>query len=328
MMRWIPTVTMTALAGCYSPSYTSCAVTCATSNNCPSGLECVGGVCIGPGESCSTPTDDAPRDTSGADARLAPWGVPTQVVFGNFPLATSVDDPTLRADMLEMLFNVGGTDIYRSTRPSVMDAWEMPTLVSELDTNTNVGSPDLSPDGLQLVFSDEAGGNAGIRITRRNTTSGVNGVFMPPTLVMELDSTLAEGSPAFSSDTLTLVFHSTRGGTEDLWLSTRPDALPSTDWTTPIALTSLNGPSSDDSPCLSADGLTIYFSSIRGGATLRDLYMATRDSTSKDFSNIVPITELNTDQSDSDPWVSPDGRHMYFARSTTSGSVSIWHSAR
>jgi hypothetical protein len=32
-------------AGCYSPSYQDCVISCAVSNVCPSGLDCIGGVC-------------------------------------------------------------------------------------------------------------------------------------------------------------------------------------------------------------------------------------------------------------------------------------------
>jgi hypothetical protein len=325
VLRWLPLV---AAAGCYSPSYTSCAVTCATSQGCPSGLDCVSGVCVGAGDSCGTGSDDAAPDTLRPDGGLGPWGAPVQITFANFPQGISIDDPTLRADMLEMLINVGGADIYRSVRPSVTDAWGMPTLVSELDTNTNIGGPDLSADGLQLVYTDDAGGNANLQITTRGATSGASATFTPPTVLTNVNSAVADGSPTFSLDTLTLLFHSNRNGNDDLFVSKRASIVSSSAWSPPVPLTSVNDVAIDDSPYLSADGLTLYFASLRTGAMMRDLYMATRSDTSKDFTNITPITELNTANSESDPWVSADGHHMYFARSDASNVVSVWYSTR
>lgn len=61
-------------AGCYSPSYKDCEVTCATGNGCPSGLTCdqTLGVCRteGHGQACGAPVDDT---AMAPDSNQACW---------------------------------------------------------------------------------------------------------------------------------------------------------------------------------------------------------------------------------------------------------------
>ncbi len=77
----------------------------------------------------------------------------------------------------------------------------------------------------------------------------------------------------------------------------------------------LNGPDDDVSPCLSADGFSLYFSSIRSGdlGGLHDLWMATRSSTNEDFGTPVNLgAPVNGPYLEDCPYISADGTELYF----------------
>ena len=68
----------------------------------------------------------------------------------------------------------------------------------------------------------------------------------------------------------------------------------------------------ETTPELSADGLTLFFSSDRsGGLGAQDAYVTERASRGDPP---TPVTELNTELADSDVWVAPDGRTIVFTR--------------
>src|SRR3569623_282947 len=108
-------------AGCYSPRYKDCTISCA-SNACPSDLACVAGMCRtnGATEACSATGSDA-----GVDDGDAPDDAPVDAVpypTGMWGSASLVDlgaaanvDPSLTPDMLDMFFTRSGT-IYENTR--------------------------------------------------------------------------------------------------------------------------------------------------------------------------------------------------------------------
>ena len=84
---------------------------------------------------------------------------------------------------------------------------------------------------------------------------------------------------------------------------------------------------------LSDDGLTLFYASVPnavqadGGAVARaDLYVAWRRSTSEAFSVTKPLDDLNTPADERDPWMTPDGRTLYFTSDRT-GVLSIYTAA-
>ena len=77
-----------------------------------------------------------------------------------------------------------------------------------------------------------------------------------------------QGEPSISADGLSLYFVSNRlggSGDSDLWVATRPTT--DDDWGLPINLGStVNSIAKDENPCISADGLELYFASNRSGS--------------------------------------------------------------
>ncbi len=91
---------------------------------------------------------------------------------------------------------------------------------------------------------------------------------------------------------------------------------------TPIRLgDDINTPQSETCPSLSADGLTLSFSSSRpGGQGNLDLYQATRTSTSAEFGNVTNLgPTINSPSQDTGAHLSSDGLVLVFESERASG---------
>lgn len=84
-------------------------------------------------------------------------------------------------------------------------------------------------------------------------------------------------------------------------------------WTTPVDLgPSINSKFKERGACFSPDGNTIYFSSDKkGGKGGLDLYKSTRQS--GQWGPAEPLTNLNTKYDETNPWMSSDGRFLFFS---------------
>ncbi|MFC1634854.1 LamG-like jellyroll fold domain-containing protein [Planctomycetota bacterium] len=94
----------------------------------------------------------------------------------------------------------------------------------------------------------------------------------------------------------------------------------------------VNSWSDDYSPCLSADGLSLYFASTRlGGLGNYDLWVSTRETTSDDWGSAESLgSVINSPDEDVSPAVSPDGLELYFTsfRADGQGGADIWVARR
>ena len=182
------------------------------------------------------------------------------------------------------------------------------------------GPGTISSDGLELYFWDcyflRPGGFGGfdIWVSRRSSVSEPWGeaVNLGPLINTEYD----DSKPSISADGLTLYFGSNRPGGYggfDLWMSTR--AATTDDWGAPVNLGEpVNGEADETFPCVSADGLEIYFDSGRpGGYGDWDLWVAKRATTDDPWGEPVNLGEaINSPYYDSSPYLSPDGLLLLF----------------
>jgi Tol biopolymer transport system component len=121
-----------------------------------------------------------------------------------------------------------------------------------------------------------------------------SGPFGPAT-AFAWNSAVGDDDPALSGDALEMIFDSERDGTPgDLYVTRRTDR--SAAWSMPAVITELATASSDeDGPALSADGLTLTFSSNRpGGPAMDNMWITTRPDRASAWSPPVLIAELNT----------------------------------
>ena len=168
-------------------------------------------------------------------------------------------------------------------------------------------------------------------------------IFEEPTnLGPNVNTASSEGGNGglnISADELSIYFDSNRSGGyggADLWVATR--ATKNDDWSEPDNLGSVvNSWAQDNSPSISADGLSLYFSSNRPGAvggsgwSAMDLWVATRETTADDWGTPVNLgSTVNSSHADYMSYISVDGLSLYFSseRPGGLGNRDLWISTR
>jgi len=126
-----------------------------------------------------------------------------------------------------------------------------------------------------------------------------------------------ESAPSISADGLTLYFHSDRPGSAggwDLWFASRTST--EEPWGEPVNVGApVNTSHVDIMPALSADGLSLYFTSDRpGGHGGMDLWVSTRVSISATWGEPVNLgPTVNGPEWEARSSISADGLSLYFA---------------
>jgi formylglycine-generating enzyme required for sulfatase activity/uncharacterized membrane protein len=213
--------------------------------------------------------------------------------------------PELSADGLTLIFsrNITGDfqdfDLWMCTRASPSEPWSPAT---SLGPNVNAkytseGQGALSADGLTLLYASDArweGHQGGRDLWMTTRTSKAAEWSAPVNLGWPVNGPKDESAPALSRDGLTLILESDREGeSADLWICTRP-ALDRT-WSQPVRLgPEINSSQTETAPSLSADGLTLLFSSTR--VRVREggfgTWISTRPAIDKPWSPAVRIPQL------------------------------------
>jgi Tol biopolymer transport system component len=210
----------------------------------------------------------------------------------------------------------GSCDIWVAARESTTDIWGEPAnLGSHINRPAWDGNPRISTDGLSLYFDSFRGGgrgNADIWVTTRIT---VDSVWRTPQNIGALNTSQADRDPSISSDGLTLYFSSKRSGNWDLYQATRPNQTALWSGTDLESIQIVNSPQADRNPFISADGLSLFFSSTRAeGFGNWDLYVATRLTVDSPWSDPVNLGDtINTvGGADYAPSISSDSLTLYY----------------
>jgi hypothetical protein len=98
----------------------------------------------------------------------------------------------------------------------------------------------------------------------------------------------------------------------------------------------VNSTSVDAAPCISADGLELYFASTRpGGLGYEDLWVSTRQTIDDPWGSPVNLTIVNSTYREAYPSISGDGLQLYFSdyyygpdRPGGQGSRDLWMTSR
>jgi hypothetical protein len=213
-------------------------------------------------------------------------------------------------------------------------------------TGYTSGAPSISSDGLSLFFtSDMPGqyGNYDLWVTTRAVIDDDWGV--PVNLGQMVNSSAAEAYPDISSDGLSLFFQDGHPvwpelplrpggcGLGDLWVTKRETLADA--WGTPENLgPTVNGPYWDGTPCISDDGLVLYFTSNRpGGSGDYDIWLATRKTKDEDWSAPVNLgPNVNSTDWEYGVSVSPDGLALFLmlvgSGSGGYGGCDLWMTTR
>jgi hypothetical protein len=116
--------------------------------------------------------------------------------------------------------------------------------------------------------------------------------------------------PALTADGLELIFHSDRPGGPggyDMYRATRPDR--DSEFGAAELLENVNSPAHEENATLSADGLTMYFTSTRSGGNA--VFVATRPALGTPFRDPVKVPDLGDIVG---PELSADGTEMFASR--------------
>ena len=163
----------------------------------------------------------------------------------------------------------------------------------------------------------------------------------PTNLGPSVNSSAHEYDPSISADELELYFNSYRPGSfgeADIWMTTRKTKADP--WGNPVNLgLTVNSPAREHAPSISADGLSLYFSSNRpGGYGLQDLWVTTRETKSAPWGEPVNLgPTVNSQAREHAPSISTDGLELYFSglwefpespRPGGSGKADIWVTTR
>jgi len=254
----------------------------------------------------------------------------------------------ISADGLELYTSkpIGGNinsnswNLYVSARATTNDPWTVPVI---LGPTVNSSSYDafacLSTDSLELYFSSTRPGGYGrqdIWVTTRDSKGADWGI--PMNLGPTINTSGYDYSPWITPDGLELYFISDRPGgfgTDDIWVSQRESS--NDPWQEPVNLGPVvNSSVFDAYPCLSPDGLILFFSDFdwpsgpwrSGGLGRSDMWMTRRKSTTAPWEAPVNLGHvMNTETWDASPRVSPDGNVLYFNSARPGGPGSeynIW----
>jgi hypothetical protein len=170
------------------------------------------------------------------------------------------------------------------------------------------------------------------------TTEVANADFIfgePMNMGQTINTSHGEGPGCFSSDGLELYLMSDRPGGYgdwDIWVTRRPTI--EDDWGTPENLgTPVNTGQHEACPCISGDGLSLFFHSDRpGGLGGTDLYVTTRETINDDWGTPLNLgPPVNRFASEHAPRLSTDGLELYFSsynRPGGYGAADIWVTKR
>jgi hypothetical protein len=219
------------------------------------------------------------------------------------------DDPTLTDDQLEIYFtsNRPGSadfDIWTSKRATRSEPWPSPTIAPELSTAGRERTPELAANGLTILFS--RGNSSDIFIATRASRGDT---WSTPILVAELSTAVDDFAAAPSPDLLSIVVSRGELGVDATTLHLAIRATVDDPWGLPLLISELDDPDREENQAwLGAD--EIYFTSNLIGMP-QALWAAPRIGISG-FGPARPIIELDVAGSESDPWVTADGRVIYF----------------
>ena len=261
------------------------------------------------------------------------FGVPTNLTALNS--SAFEDECSISTDGLTIFFESGrpggsgSTDIWRSTRPTAASPWGAPVnLSAPVNSAWDDGSPRISPDGLSLYFESFRAGGAGggdIWVATRPTPTDPFGA--PVNLGPAVNSAWEEFGPSITADGLTLLFGAIDRpgglGGGDIWISTRTNRLspwePARNLGAPV-----NTANYDVFPCLSTDGLLLFFMSDRANPGTGNAWVAKRATTASPFDPPVRIRAIAEPTVRARPHaISADGTTLYFG-SDRSGGLGDW----
>jgi len=258
---------------------------------------------------------------------LAEWTEPVLLEELNAPgIDEQAKDVCLSGDGLTMYFmrdnDIDYEQIHEACRDVLSGQFIFERTLDELYTNhQKIYTPWVSQDQLRLYFGRYDGGTTRIimRMAERSNTTD------PWSFSKRFDSIHVNGTndynPTLTDDELTIYFQSNRSGVYRIYKATRPDI--DSQFSNLRLASELKIGHSSGGPCLLPDGLTIYFHADVDNNT-NDIYKATRTTINDPFGNIEKLWMNTNDYHESNPYVTPDEKDIYFRSDRGAMGKGIW----
>ena len=251
------------------------------------------------------------------------FGVPERVE--ELAADNDTDNPTLTADGLEIFYTArdGDADVYHSVRSSPSGPFGPREPIESVSSDSFDTSPAISADGLTLWLASERDGGQGkldIWVSKRNSRDAA---WPSPELVEALNSEKREIPRPPGAKGLIMPLSSDRDGPYWIYLAHRDSA--DAEFGAPELVASLADPARTAVDAfLTDDGLTLFFTGGPVDNDKLDLYVCERSSLESDFGPAEPLTALNTEHDERDPWLSRDGTVLYFSSDREDGILDIY----
>ena len=214
--------------------------------------------------------------------------------------------------------------------------FENPQLVPGINTVDGEVSATFSGDELTVYLSRRPTGQLKETDLYVASRTAISEPFGAVTAMSSINTADIDDNVSTPSDALTIYFHSSRpdagadSGLEDIWRATRPSHNTSPLPAEPV--TSVNSPSNDQDPYITADGNTLYFTSTRDKPDSGYAFRIFRaEKLGGEFSTPIPL-ELEYEAGVSQlaqPVVSADGKTLFIAHyDNASATPTIWSARR
>jgi hypothetical protein len=245
------------------------------------------------------------------------------------------DNPTLTGDLRQIFFgserneDESDVDVFTARRDDVDEPFGEPEAVDAVNSEDTETSPAVSLEGTELWFSSEREPTLGESDVWYSTRTELDGSWSEPVLVRELSSEEKDTPrpPGWQGRVMPLGSRAIGSGFNATYLAVRAGrGLP---FAQPVLVAELvREELSTVDGFLSEDGLDLYFNlTPDAGEADGDLYVAHRETADRPFGAPEPLSELNTDSDERDPWLSPDGSRFFFS-SDRDGTLNIYEAER
>lgn len=139
---------------------------------------------------------------------------------------------------------------------------------------------------------------------------------------LALNTKADEDDPFLSSSGLTFWYSCNESGKFDIMMAQRR-TVRSTWGKGELPDSYVQSPVDDRCACLTRDGVYpqyLYFATLKDkDAKNFDLYVAVKQDNGKAFTEPTPVQAANSDADETKPWLSADGKQLYFSRKTKDG---------
>jgi Tol biopolymer transport system component len=181
------------------------------------------------------------------------------------------------------------------------------TLLTDLASANDDWDPALSPDGTLMVFASSRM-NPGFSQELYMATRMSATTFSAPTLLSSISpGTVFDGGPTWTPDGTQIYFQSNRNSGDHLWVSNYSQGA----FSPPVQIDELSTMIAS-APCLSPDGLELYWDDYTAVSITSSIHRAERATLTSPWTVTGVESQLSVGGNIGWPGISPDGLTMYF----------------